>query len=328
MTSNTAPTTTPTQWTSADVPDQQGRTVVITGGNTGLGFETAQVFARRGATVVLACRNPERAADARARLITATPTARVSTLELDLASLASIREAAGQLRADHPRIDLLVNNAGGVRPRHGVSEDGFELTLATNHLGPFAFTGLLLDRLLTTAGSRIVTVSSIGHRRGTIHFDDLNLEHGYRYQTAYFQAKLANLMFTYELQRRLAASGAQTIAVAAHPGNARTEFGRDMSVVARAAMDPRMRLFTSWLLQSPQTGALSTLRAATDPNVEGGDYYGPPGRAQFTGHPTRVESSARSYDTEAQHRLWQESERLTGVSYPLTGGADGKPRPD
>jgi NAD(P)-dependent dehydrogenase (short-subunit alcohol dehydrogenase family) len=317
MNSNTATA----QWTSADVPDQRGRTVVVTGGNTGLGFEAAQVFAQSGATVVLACRNPDRAEDARARIAAATPAARVSTQRLDLASLASVRRAAEQLRADHPRIDLLVNNAGGVRPSRGVTEDGFELTLATNHLGPFAFTGLLLDRLLATPGSRIVTVSSIGHRRGTIHFDDLDLEHGYRYQTAYFQAKLANLMFTYELQRRLAASGASTIAVAAHPGNARTEFGRDMSVVTRAVMNPRMRLFTSWLLQSPQMGALATLRAATDPNASGGEYYGPPGRAQFTGYPTRVDSSPRSHDTEAQPRLWQESERLTGVTYPFPGDA-------
>ncbi|MFC1401634.1 MULTISPECIES: oxidoreductase [Streptacidiphilus] len=320
MNSNTAPAA---QWTSADVPDQRGRTVVITGGNTGLGFETAQVFAQRGAVVVLACRNPERAADARARIEFGAPSAQVSTLELDLASLASIRSAAERLRADLPRIDLLINNAGGVRPSHDVTEDGFELTLATNHLGPFAFTGLLLDQLLATPGSRIVTVSSIGHRRGTIDFDDLDLQHGYRFQTAYFQAKLANLMFTYELQRRLAASGAGTIAVAAHPGNARTEFGRDMSVVARTVMHPRMRLFTSWLLQSPQMGALSTLRAATDPDVEGGDYYGPPGRAQFTGYPTRVQSSPRSYDTEAQQRLWQESERLTGVRYAFAGDTAG-----
>ncbi|MFC1440837.1 oxidoreductase [Streptacidiphilus sp. N1-10] len=320
MNSNTAPSA---EWTSADVPDQRGRTVVITGGNTGLGFETAQVFAQRGATVVLACRNPERAADARARIAVGAPAAQVSTLELDLASLASIRSAAERLRADLPRIDLLINNAGGVRPSHDVTEDGFELTLATNHLGPFAFTGLLLDQLLATPGSRIVTVSSIGHRRGTIDFDDLDLQHGYRFQTAYFQAKLANLMFTYELQRRLAASGAGTIAVAAHPGNARTEFGRDMSVVARTVMHPRMRLFTSWLLQSPQMGALSTLRAATDPDVEGGDYYGPPGRAQFTGYPTRVQSSPRSYDTEAQQRLWQESERLTGVRYAFAGDTAG-----
>ena len=307
----------PPQWTADDVPDQRGRTIVITGANTGIGFETALVLARRGADVVLACRNPQRATDARARITATAPTGNISILQLDLASLTSVREAAEQLRAQHPRIDVLINNAGGVRPRHAVTEDGFEMTLATNHLGPFAFTGLILDRLLATPDSRIVTVSSIGHRRGVMNFDDLHAERGYRFQPAYFQAKLANLMFTYELQRRLAQTGAKTIAVAAHPGNARTEFGRDMSAPARVTMSPRLRLLTSWLLQSPQMGALSPLRAASDPSVRGGEYYGPPGRSQFTGHPARVESSDRSHDVEAQRRLWQESERLTGVTYAL-----------
>ena len=305
------------RWTADDVPDQQGRTFVITGANTGIGFEAALVLARRGADVVLACRSPERAAAALARIGTEATAGKVSTLQLDLASSAAVRKAAEELRAQHPRIDVLVNNAGGVRPRHEVTEDGFEMTLATNHLGPFAFTGLVLDRLLETPGSRIVTVSSIGHRRGTIDFEDLHGERGYRYQHAYFQAKLANLLFTYELQRRLAEAGAKTIAVAAHPGNARTEFGRDMPAIARAVMSPRARLLTSWLLQSPQMGALPTLRAATDPSVSGGEYYGPPGRAQFTGYPARVESNDRSHDVEAQRRLWQESERLTGITYPL-----------
>lgn len=307
------------RWTTADVPDQRGRTIVITGANTGIGFEAALVLARRGADVVLACRNPQRAADARARIASVASAGKVSTLQLDLASLASVRRAAEQLRAEHPRIDVLVNNAGGVRPRYAVTEDGFEMTLATNHLGPFAFTGLVLDRLLEIPGSRIVTVSSIGHRRGIVDFDDLQAQRGYRFQPAYFQAKLANLMFTYELERRLAQARAQggvrTIAVAAHPGNARTEFGNDMSALVRVAMSPHLRLLTSWLMQSPQMGALPTLRAATDPSVRGGEYYGPPGRAQFTGYPARVESSERSHDVEVQQRLWQESERLTGVTY-------------
>jgi NAD(P)-dependent dehydrogenase (short-subunit alcohol dehydrogenase family) len=177
-------------------------------------------------------------------------------------------------------------------------------------------TGLLLDRMLGVPGSRVVTVSSIGHRRGRMNFDDLHFASGYRYPNAYFQSKLANLLFSYELHRRLAAAGARTIAVAAHPGNARTEFGRDMSRFVRVGMDPRLRALTWWLMQSPEMGALPTLRAAVDPAANGGDYYGPPGRAQFTGYPTRVESSAASHDTEAQGRLWAESERLTGVRYP------------
>jgi NAD(P)-dependent dehydrogenase (short-subunit alcohol dehydrogenase family) len=311
------PSTTNQRWTATDIPDQRGRTAVITGANAGLGFETAKLLAQHGATIVLACRNPHKAADAAARIATAAPSAEVSTLQLDLASQASIHRAATQLRTDWPPIDLLINNAGGMRPRHRLTEDGFELTLATNHLGPFAFTGLILDRLLAVPGSRVVTVASIGHRRGTINFDDLHFQRGYRYQTAYFQSKLANLLFTYELQRRLAAAGAPTIAVAAHPGNARTEFGRELSPLVRVAMSPRLRMLTWWLLQSPQMGALSTVRAAVDPEVRGGDYYGPPGRAQFTGYPTRVQATPASHDPQAQHRLWQESERLTGVTYPI-----------
>ncbi|MEV6960343.1 oxidoreductase [Streptomyces sp. NPDC051207] len=305
------------RWTSADVPGQRGRTAVITGANSGIGFEAARVLARRGATVVLACRNPDRAAEARRRIAAAAPGARVVTQRLDLASLASVRGAAEALRADHPRIDLLINNAGGLRLRHGVTEDGFEETLAVNHLGPFALTGLLLDRLLTTPGSRVVTVSSIGHRHGRMDFADLGFERGYRAMPAYFRAKLANLMFTYELQRRLTAAGAGTIAVAAHPGNAATEFTRDFPAPVRALMSPRLGLLNSWLVQSPRMGALSTLRAATDPDAEGGAYFGPPGPAQFTGHPERVESSRRSHDAQAQRRLWRESERLTGVTYPV-----------
>jgi NAD(P)-dependent dehydrogenase (short-subunit alcohol dehydrogenase family) len=317
------------RWTEGSVPGQEGRTVVITGGNTGLGFEAARVLAQAGATLVLACRDPARAAAAAARIRVTAPRARVDLVRLDLASLASVREAADQLRASYPAIDLLINNAGGANPRYQRTEDGFERTLATNHLGPFALTGLVLDRLLPVPGSRVVTVASIGHRRGVINFDDLQAGRGYRFQPAYFQSKLANLLFTYELQRRLAAAsiagaGAGTIAVAAHPGNARTEFGRDMSRAVRIAMSPRLRALTWWLMQSPQVGALATVRAATDPEARGGDYFGAPGRAQFTGYPVRMESSARSHDLEVARRLWDESQRLTGVTYPMAAVRPGR----
>jgi NAD(P)-dependent dehydrogenase (short-subunit alcohol dehydrogenase family) len=157
-----------------------------------------------------------------------------------------------------------------------------------------------------------------------IDFDDLQASHGYHFQQAYFQSKLANLLFTYELQRRLGGAGADTIAVAAHPGNARTEFGRDMSGVVRVAMSPRLRALTWWLMQSPQVGALATVRAATDPAARGAEYFGPPGRSQFTGYPVRVESSPRSHDPEVGRRLWEESQRLTGVSYPVMAGKPGR----
>jgi NAD(P)-dependent dehydrogenase (short-subunit alcohol dehydrogenase family) len=316
VSSDRAPTP---RWTAADVPDQRGRTVVVTGANTGIGFETARIFAERAATVILACRDVRKAQDAATRIRAAAPGASVEVERLDLASLASVRDAAARLRAGYPALDLLINNAGVMMPPRRPTEDGFELTFGTNHLGPFALTGLLLDRLLAAPGSRIVTVSSIGHRRGHIAFDDLQAARRYRAAPAYFQSKLANLMFTYELARRLAEAGAPTLAVAAHPGNAYTELPREMSWAARAAMSPRLRPVMSWLLQSAEMGAYATVRAAVDPAARGGDYYGPPGRFQFTGFPARVQSSARSHDVDAQRRLWAESERLTGVTYRIAG---------
>lgn len=303
------------RWTWTDVGDQQGRTALITGANTGIGFETAKVLAEHGARVVLACRDLAKAKEAAAHIYAVTPNARVETLRLDLASLDSVREAAEQVRADHPHLDLLINNAGVINPAYRRTEDGFELHLGTNHLGHFALTGLLLDRLLATPDSRIVTISSSGHRRGDIHFDDLQLQRGFRLAAAYGQSKLANLMFTYELQRRLAATGARTLAVAAHPGNAHTEVGRNMPAPIRAALSPRLRTVNWWIMQSAPMGALPTLRAAVDPAVRGGEYYGPSGAFEFTGFPTRVESSARSHDVDIQARLWRESERLTGITY-------------
>lgn len=305
------------RWTAADVPSQAGRTAVVTGASSGLGLETARVLAGRGASVVLACRDmgkAERAAD----LIRAQITrADVRVLRLDLASLASVREAASEIRSACPRLDLLINNAGVMAVPYHRTEDGFELTFATNHLGHFALTGLVLDRLLETPGSRIVTVSSIGHRQGVMHFDDLQFEGEYKPWHAYWQSKLANLLFTHELQVRLAAASARTIALAAHPGNARTGLWRTTSRLERALYNPRLRMLTFWFAQSAQTGALPTLRAAAGPSARGGDYYGPPGRLQYTGYPVRVESSARSHDVVAQRRLWELSEGLTGVSYQI-----------
>lgn len=308
-----------TRWTAADVPDQQGRTALVTGANAGIGFETAMVLAVRGATVVLACRDTAKAEAAAARIRAAAPQAKTETLRIDLASLASVRRAAEQFRSGHGRLDLLINNAGLIHPGRAITEDGFELHFGTNHLGHFALTGQLLDRLLAAPGSRIVTVSASGHRRGDIHFDDLTLRSGYSMIAAYGQSKLANLMFTYELQRRLAASGARTIAVAAHPGNAHTDVGRDLPGWLRAVLSPRLRPVNSWLVQTARMGALPTLRAAADPAASGGDYYGPAGLGEFTGHPARVQPSARSLDANLQRRLWDESERLTRVRYRFAG---------
>ena len=306
------------RWTEADVPVQRGRTAVITGANTGLGVETARVLASRGATVVLACRDPGQAARA-AALITAegVPGERVPTLRLDLASLASVREAADEIGSRYPRLDLLINNAGVMMPPYGRTEDGFELQFGTNHLGHFALTGLILDRLLATGGSRVVTVSSNGHRTGRIDVDDLQSERRYRKMRAYGQSKLANLMFTYELQRRLAAAGAPTIALAAHPGTSRTDLVRHLSGPGRAVANAQLGPLTSWFAQSATMGALSTLRAATDSDATGGQYYGPGGPFEFTGYPVPVASSDRSRDVSVRGILWEEPEKLTGVRFPV-----------
>jgi NAD(P)-dependent dehydrogenase (short-subunit alcohol dehydrogenase family) len=214
--------------------------------------------------------------------------------------------------SDYPRLGF-----DPVSRRRRLTEDGFESHLGVHHLGHFAFTGLLLESVLAATGSRIVTVSSLSHRIGRIHFDDLHLRRRWGTAAAYGQSKLANLLFTYELQRRLAAAGATTVALAAHPGVVPTELLRDVSRLPRAVFSRPPTPLTAWFRHSPQRGALITLRAAVDPGIRGGDFCGPSGRLQCTGVPVVVRSSTRSHDRVAQRRLWQESERLTGVTYRL-----------
>jgi NAD(P)-dependent dehydrogenase (short-subunit alcohol dehydrogenase family) len=300
-----------TKWTTADIPDQTGRVAVVTGANTGLGYETASALAAKGARVVLAVRNVDKGKAAATLTSQRNPGASVAVQELDLTSLDSIHAAADQLRSDHESINLLINNAGVMMTPKSTTEDGFELQFGTNHLGHFALTNLLLDRVLAAPGSRIVTVSSQGHRfvRG-IRFDDLQWERSYSRVGAYGQAKLANLLFTYELQRRL--QGTNTIAVAAHPGGSNTELARNMPAALRG-----LTTVLAPLMQGPDMGALPTLRAATDPGVLGGQYYGPDGFGEQRGYPKVVASSAASHDTDAQRRLWAVSEELTSLVSPV-----------
>ncbi|MCZ7374062.1 SDR family NAD(P)-dependent oxidoreductase [Micromonospora sp. WMMC250] len=296
------------KWTEQQIPRQDGRVAVITGANTGLGFETARRLAERGASVVLAVRDT-----AKGKLAAARIGGDVSVQELDLTSLESVRAAATGLHAAHSRIDLLINNAGVMYTPKQTTRDGFEMQFGTNHLGHFALTGLLLGLLLPVPGSRVVTVSSTGHRiRAAIHFDDLQWERSYGRVSAYGQSKLANLMFTYELQRRLAAHGT-TVAVAAHPGISNTELVRN----APAAVRRPVTWLAPVLTQSATAGALPTLRAATDPSVLGGQYYGPDGLGEVRGYPKLVTSSPESYDLTVQQRLWAVSEDLTGVRFPV-----------
>lgn len=303
-------------WNAQDVPDQTGRLVIITGANSGTGFEAAKVLAQRGATVVLGCRDLEKAQAAVRCIQMDIPSARVEVEPLNLGSMASIRDAALAIKARHPKVDLLINNAGVMVPPYGKTEDGFELQFGTNHLGHFALTGLLLERLLSTPGSRVVTMSGGVHKIGSIHFDDLQFEREYRPWAAYGQSKLANLLFSYELQRRLTQAGAPTLALAAHPGWARTNLQRHATRTGWIK-----GLFSSLgicLSQTAERGALPLIRAAVDPAALGGEYYGPSGCLEMTGAPVRVESSRRAHEVTVQQRLWNVSERLTGVTYPLS----------
>jgi len=309
------------RWTEADIPDLSGRTALITGANAGIGLRTAGVLAARGAHVILACRNPDKAEQAARQIAAASPEATTSVVRLDLASQSSVRSGAEEIRTRFPELDLLINNAGVMDVPLQRTEDGFELTLATNHLGPFALTGLLLDRL--AAGARIVTLSSVGHLQGVIDFEDLQAERQYDSSKAYEQSKLANLLFTYQLDRRLRAAGARLSALACHPGVVYTDLFNHTSKMQQFLLSPSMRIINFWAVQDVRMGALPSLRAATDPNAQGGEYYGPRSyglRSKFyTGYPAVVESNARSHDEAVQARLWQASEELTGVVYPTLG---------
>jgi NAD(P)-dependent dehydrogenase (short-subunit alcohol dehydrogenase family) len=306
------------RWTAADVPDQAGRTAVVTGASGGLGMETARVLAARGADVVLACRDMAKAERAAGLIRAEGGRGSLRIVRLDLASLASVREAADEIRATCSRLDVLINNAAVMQPPYRRTADGFELTFATNHLGPFALTGQVLGTLLATPGSRIVTVSSVGHREGEMRFDDLQFSASYNGDRAYWQSKLANLLFTYELSARLAAAGAQPIALAAHPGIVATELWRTSPWLERTVVSNGMRWLNFRLVHSVQRGALPMLRAATDPAARAGQYYGPGGRRGYIGFPVLEEPSPRARSEADGRRLWEISEQLTGVCYSIT----------
>ena len=302
-------------WTERNVPDQSGRLAIITGSNTGLGFDNARALAARGAKVVLAVRDTAKGEAAAARIRELTPGAQVTVQKLDLGSLASVKEAAAEMAGAYPRIDLLINNAGVMYPPKSTTTDGFELQFGTNHLGHFALTGLLLKNLLGVEGSRVVVVASIAHKiKAMIDFNDLQWEkRSYDRVASYGQSKLANLMFAYDLQRKLAAAKAKTIAVAAHPGVAATELSRHVP----GYQLPGVAWLFGRILNTSEQGALATLRAATDPSVQGGQYWGPDGFREMRGYPELATSSTQSHDIAIQDRLWTVSEELTGVTYPV-----------
>ncbi|ADD06468.1 putative oxidoreductase (short-chain dehydrogenase family) [Natrialba magadii ATCC 43099] len=311
-------------WTTDDIPDQQGRTTVVTGANSGIGRETTCELARNGATVIMACRSLDRGEKAAVDICREVPDADLRVKQCDLASLESVREFAA--RVDDP-IDVVINNAGTMAIPRSETADGFETQFGVNHLGHFALTGLLLDRLQTAADesgddARIVTVSSGMHERGDIDFDDLHHESSYDPWDAYAQSKLANVLFAYELERRLLTADANAKSIAVHPGYAATklQFRGPEETGARGRKAVRW-LLNTLLAQSSKRGALPTLYAATVPDAKGGAYYGPGGLANMRGTPERQASAGRSYDEETARRLWKVSRELTGVTYDL-------PQPD
>jgi protochlorophyllide reductase len=304
-------------WSERDIPSQAGRTVLITGSNAGLGLATAKAFAKHGARVLMACRNAGKAEAAAAEVRAWAPEGRgVEVVSLDLASLASVADCAKRILDTEDRLDLLINNAGLMAIDEAKTEDGFEMQIGVNHLGHFALDAQLLPLVLATPGSRILSMSSFGHRPGKVVADDLNFEkRGYSRWPVYFASKLANLLFSLELQRRLAAAGQSTIALTAHPGGSHTDLGSEGKGITNTLLKPVMMLGLP-----PETGIKPMLRAATDPAAKGAEFYGP--RLMQFGGAVKERPSRRARDAENAQRLWAASEELTGITFdvPVASG--------
>jgi len=310
-------------WTAADVPDQTGRTIVITGATSGLGLASAHVLAGAGARVLLAARNPEKAARARDEVAAGATGPAPEVVALDLTDLGSVRAAAAAIAERVDALDVLMNNAGIMAPPLGRTAQGFEAQLGTNHFGHFALTGLLLPQLRAATAARVVTTSSGAHKAGRMRWHDLNWQHGYRRWLAYGQSKLANLLFAFELDRRSGAHGAAIVSVAAHPGYAATHLQAAAPEASGRKLTARfMELGNRILAQSAEDGALPQLYAATMPDVVGGEYFGPDRLSELRGAPVRVKGTRRANDTADAGRLWDVSERLTGVSFDWGDGPD------
>jgi NAD(P)-dependent dehydrogenase (short-subunit alcohol dehydrogenase family) len=300
------------RWTEDEIPDQDGAIAVVTGANSGLGLVTATELARHGAQVVLACRSVDKGVAAAAQISSDAGGPKPEVRPLDLSSLDSVRRFAAEFAAE--RLDLLVNNAGiMMTPQRGTADD-FELQFGTNHLGHFALTGLLMEALQRADAARIVTLSSNEHKSGRIDFDDLQRQHDYSPRGAYRQSKLANAVFGIELDRRLRTAGSPAISVLAHPGYSATNL---QSTGPTGFLKSAMKVSNRLLAQSQERGALPTLYAATAPGVAGGEYFGPDGVQEMRGYPTRVEAIPAAHDPEVGRRLWEVSEELTGVVFPL-----------
>jgi NAD(P)-dependent dehydrogenase (short-subunit alcohol dehydrogenase family) len=305
-------------FTHKDIPPLDGKTILITGGNSGLGLESAKALAQRGARVIVACRSQEKAEQARALIRAERSDAAVDTLVLDLADLSSVRSAAREVEARYPKLDVLMNNAGVMAVPYARTKDGFELQFGTNHLGHFALTGLLFALLTNTPGARVVNVSSSAHTMGKLNLDDPHWEHGYRRWSAYGVSKLANLLFTYELARRCSIAGLALLSVATHPGYAATNLQyRGFELDGSRVVERLARVINPLIGQPAKSGALPQICAAVSPEIASGDYIGPGGPFEFRGNPKKVQSNARSHDAADMRKLWELSERLTGVGFGL-----------
>jgi len=296
------------KWAATDIPDLSGKTAVVTGANSGLGYETASALARHGAHVMMACRDEGRGTEALERLRADVPQASAELSLLDLADLASVRKFAEAYAGERDHLEILVNNAGVMAlDERRATADGFEMQFGTNHLGHYALTGLLLPQLQARPGGRVVSVTSFGHKVGRMNFDDLQWERSYRKWLAYGRSKLANLLFTFELDRRARAAGSSIIAAVAHPGYANTNLQSGTSFQ-----------WSNFMAQSAADGALPQLYAATAPDVQSGEFFGPGGFMEQQGPPKRVKAAKKAYDAESARRLWEVSEQVTGVTYSFS----------
>ena len=301
-------------WTVNNIPDQSGKIIIITGANSGIGYESARELVRKGAEVIVASRDPIKADRAISKIRKEIPEAKLKFIKVDLANLKSIRKFTEVFKANYGRLDILLNNAGIMLIPYGKTHDGFENTVGVNHLGHFTLTGLLMDRLSSTPGARVVNVASNAHYAGEMDFDNLLFENGHEYapMKAYGRSKLANLLFTYELQRRFQSRDHDVIALAAHPGIAATSLANHLFFnLISWLIQPVMKM----IFQSSAMGALPSLRAAVDPGARGGQYYGPDGKGEKSGYPIIVDSNPASKNEKDARTLWQISEELTGIKY-------------
>jgi NAD(P)-dependent dehydrogenase (short-subunit alcohol dehydrogenase family) len=294
-------------WNTHNIPDQSGRTIIITGATSGLGKEAAKVFVAKNATVILPVRNKAKAEAVRNEIIRANPNAKIEIRSLDLSSLNSIRFFAEEIAKSYAHLDLLINNAGIMFCPYAKTQEGFEIQMGTNHLGPYALTALLMPLLKNTPNSRIVNTSSVAHFFGNIDFEDFNWEkRKYKTMQAYADSKIANLYFHYALTKKLKGEKNAPLVIAAHPGWTKTELDRHIGIV---------RILFSIFGQKAEMGVLPTLRAAIDPEAISGDYFGPSGFREMRGYPIKVKSNARSLNAQKAEQLWAISEKLTGIKY-------------